>query len=252
MTSIPSATTWGSPTATKHALLIHGLTSSSHTWRRVASSLAAQGYLVTAPNLVGHESRVSTDYHFGSIVKDLYPYLEARNYSLIIGHSLGAVTALSLFPHLPPSHPTAILLVDPPMQHSPEKLDLVDRMFTDSCINVKPAEVYGTENPLWTREDTIYREFGTRVCSIEAIHSILTQNRPWYFFDHFDAAPEKWKVTVVVADPTINDLCPVEDIHSYPHIRAVMVPGAGHWIQYEFPEVIVDEALKRVAELDVA
>ncbi|KAG6378837.1 hypothetical protein JVT61DRAFT_13117 [Boletus reticuloceps] len=43
MTSIPSATVWGSPTARKHALLIHGLTSSSHTWHRVASSLASQG-----------------------------------------------------------------------------------------------------------------------------------------------------------------------------------------------------------------
>lgn len=43
MTSIPSATLWGSLTARKHALLIHGLTSSSHTWHTVASSLAAQG-----------------------------------------------------------------------------------------------------------------------------------------------------------------------------------------------------------------
>lgn len=59
-------------------------------------------------------------------------------------------------------------------------------------------------------------------------------------------------MTVVVADPAINKLCPVQDILPYPHIRPVMVPGAGHWIQYEFPEVIVEEALKRVAELDVA
>ena len=56
MSSVPSGTTWGSPTATKHALLIHGLSSSSHTWHRVASSLAAQGtirslYLITALEL---------------------------------------------------------------------------------------------------------------------------------------------------------------------------------------------------------
>jgi pimeloyl-ACP methyl ester carboxylesterase len=31
-----------------------------------------------------------------------------------------------------------------------------------------------------------------------------------------------------------------------------MVPGAGHWVHYEFPEAIVEEALKRVAELDEA
>ena len=139
----------------------------SHTWHRVVSSLVAQGtsrslytsdhsasrcstllgYLMTAPNLVGHTSRVSTDYHINSIADDLRPYLEARNYSLIIGHSLGAATALSLFSHLPPSHPTAIVLVDPPMKQTSEKLDYLDAMISDSCINIKSAEAYGAENP---------------------------------------------------------------------------------------------------------
>ena len=59
-------------------------------------------------------------------------------------------------------------------------------------------------------------------------------------------------MTVVVADPAIDKLSSVEDFYPYPHVRPVMVPGAGHWIQYEFPEVIVEEALKRVAELDAA
>ena len=134
----------------------------------------SSGYFVTAPNLVGHGSRVSTDYHFSSIAKDLRPYLEARNYSLVIGHSVGATTALSLFQYLPPSHPTAILLVDPPMQPTLEQLEFVECMFSDSCTNVKPAEAHGTENPLWTREDSIYRELGTRLCSAEAIHGIFS------------------------------------------------------------------------------
>ena len=134
----------------------------------------SSGYFVTAPNLVGHGSRVSTDYHFSSIAKDLRPYLEARNYSLVIGHSVGATTALSLFQHLPSSHPTAILLVDPPMQPTSTKFELLDNKLTDLCINVRSAEAYRTENPLWTREDGIYRELGTRICSVEAIHGIFS------------------------------------------------------------------------------
>ena len=130
------------------------------------------GYLVTAPNLIGHASRVSTDYHISSIVNDLRPYVEARNYSLIIGHSLGAVTALSLFPHLPPSHPTAIVLVDPPMQLTEETLDLLEGMIADSCTNVKPAAAYGAASPLWTREDKIYRELEMHLCSVEAVRRI--------------------------------------------------------------------------------
>lgn len=54
----------------------------------------------------------------------------------------------------------------------------------------------------------------------------------------------------MVADPALSKVCTVEDIAPYPHIRAVMVPGASHWIQTEFPEAIVEEALKGVAELD--
>ena len=56
----------------------------------------------------------------------------------------------------------------------------------------------------------------------------------------------------MVADPAINKLSSVEDFYPYPHVRPVMVPGAGHWIQYECPEAIVEEALKSVAELDTA
>lgn len=56
-------------------------------------------------------------------------------------------------------------------------------------------------------------------------------------------------MTAVVADPALNPACLVEDLQPYPHVRAVAVPGAGHWIQNEFPDVVVDEALKAVAGL---
>ncbi|KAF9233203.1 Alpha/Beta hydrolase protein [Melanogaster broomeanus] len=213
---------WGSPTATKHALLIHGLTSSSHTWHRIAPPLAAQGYLVTAPNLLGHGSRRSTDYHISAIVEDLRPYLFQTNYDLIIGHSLGALIVMSLFPYLPQLHPTAIVLVDPPLQ-----------------VDQRPshAEVYLAENSLWTRDDGVFRELGTRLCAVEAIHDILKIS-------------PKWKITVLIADPAIHQICLVDDIKPFPHVRPVVVSGAGHWIQYEFPEVVVEEALKTTTELE--
>ena len=227
------------------------------------------GYLVTAPNLIGHGSRVATDYRLSSFAEDLRPYLAARNYSLIIGHSLGALTTLALFSHLSPSHPTAIVLVDPPMQVAAESIPFFNSIFSDSCVNVKPADAHEVENLLWTREDSIYRELGTRLCSVEGVNALfqvrlsvvrtvlvqvdtLQQNKPWSFSDYLNAISKKWKVTALVADPAFYKICPVEDIHPYPHVRPVMVSGAGHWIQYEFPEVIVDEALKTVAELEIA
>ena len=50
MSSVPSATQWGLPTASKRALLIHGLTCSSQTWERVAQALVEAGILF--PNLL--------------------------------------------------------------------------------------------------------------------------------------------------------------------------------------------------------
>ena len=131
------------------------------------------GYMVTAPNLIGHGSRASTDYRISFMAQDLRPYLEARNYSLIIAHSLGGLAALALLAHLPPSHPTAIIIVDPPLQVPSESLSFHDNLFSDSCANPKQAEAYSAENPLWTREDGIFRELGTRLCSVDAVHSIF-------------------------------------------------------------------------------
>ncbi|KAF8120359.1 Alpha/Beta hydrolase protein [Boletus edulis] len=251
MTSVPSATTWGSPTATKHVLLIHGLTSSSHTWHGVASAFAAQGYFVTAPNLIGHGSRVAIDYSLTSIAEDLRPYLEARNYSLIIGHSLGALTALALTAHLPPEHPTAIILVDPPLEIAAEKIPFFDNIFSESCANLKQADSYSTENPLWKHEDCIARELGTRLCFVDTVHGVFEQNNPWNFLDYLKATSNKWfKVTAVLADPAIIELCPVKDLEPHPHIRHVIVPGAGHWVQLDAPDVVIEEALKTVAELE--
>ncbi|KAF9247197.1 Alpha/Beta hydrolase protein [Melanogaster broomeanus] len=250
MTSVPSATVWGSPTATKHALLIHGLTSSSHIWHRVASSLAAQGYLVTAPNLVGHGSRRSTDYHMSSLTEDLHPYFSQMNYDLIIGHSLGGVVIMSLFPYLSQSHPTAIVLVDPPLRLEAEELEMFDHIFSDSCTNIKSAEVYLAENSLWTRDDCVFRELGNRLCAVEAIHDILMQNQPWNFIPLFNMISPKWKVAVLIADPAIFQVCFVDDIKPFPHVRPVLVSGAGHWIHNEFPEVVVEEALKTAGELE--
>lgn len=106
------------------------------------------------------------------MVEDLLPYLSARNYDLIMGHSLGAVTVMSLFPHLSQSHPTAVILVDPPFQQGAEKIAVKDAMFSTSCINIKDAGAYLAENPLWSREDSICRELGTRLADPNAVHGI--------------------------------------------------------------------------------
>ena len=132
------------------------------------------GYFVTAPDLVGHGNRASPlDYRFSSIVEDLRPYIEARDYSLIIGHSVGALTALTLSAHLSRSHPTAIVLLDPALQATQETISFFEKLFADSCKNPKPAEAHAVENPLWKETDNIFRELGVRLSSVDAVHGIF-------------------------------------------------------------------------------
>ena len=74
---------------------------------------------------------------------------------------------------LSPSHPTAIILVDPHMQATPEKVLFQDHLFSGSCVNFKLAEAYSVENALWEREDAIFRELRMCLCAIDAVHGIF-------------------------------------------------------------------------------
>ncbi|KAG1733442.1 hypothetical protein EDB19DRAFT_1222011 [Suillus lakei] len=67
-----SATQWGSPTATRRALLIHGITMSSNSWEGLAQLLVAEGFFVVAPNLLAHGWRQgNTDYRMSAFAEDL-------------------------------------------------------------------------------------------------------------------------------------------------------------------------------------
>ncbi|EGO19997.1 hypothetical protein SERLADRAFT_478578, partial [Serpula lacrymans var. lacrymans S7.9] len=87
-----SLSSWGEPSAGKRALLIHGVSSASQTWHRVAKSLAGQGYLVTAPDLPGHgTANRSSDYTLSAFADALRPLFASTRFDLVIGHSLGGL-----------------------------------------------------------------------------------------------------------------------------------------------------------------
>jgi pimeloyl-ACP methyl ester carboxylesterase len=106
------------------ALLIHGVTSSSRTWWRVAPELVRRGYRTLAVDLRGHGSspRVSEGLVLGDLSADVLETLQANGrratdgqragggverpaaggrpavdlVDLVVGHSLGALVALDL------------------------------------------------------------------------------------------------------------------------------------------------------------
>jgi len=193
-----STSTWGDPAATKHVLLIHGITFSSRFWHHIAQKFASRGkfhnqavaehapdmpvsdagYFVTAPDLLGHGSaRCSSDYTVAALVEELRPLLTAGGndhpYDIVIGHSLGGVVAAALFPFLKSSRPVRVVLVDPPFEMPPGSAASYKKLFGDMIGNPKTPEAYLKEFPLWTREDAIFFSTSIRLCNVATTEAIM-------------------------------------------------------------------------------
>jgi len=95
-------------------LLIHGITSSSRTWREVMPALA-EHYTVIAPDLLGHgrSAKPRGDYSLGAYasgLRDLLVALEIPR-ATVVGHSLGGGVAMQ-FAYQFPERVERLVLVD--------------------------------------------------------------------------------------------------------------------------------------------
>ncbi|KAG2139142.1 Alpha/Beta hydrolase protein [Suillus bovinus] len=249
--TVPSASQWGSPTATRKALLIHGGNSSSHTFHRVASMLAAKGYLVVAPNLLGHALRMpGVDFKVQTLADDLLPYLQAAEYDIVIGHSMGGEVVLSLLKYLSKTRPISVVLIDSSVEVTAEQM-AVRRVKVSNDARAKlnlMVEDYMAMNPLWTREDAIWRTLGIQIGRPTNYDDHTDGNVPWSFSHLVADRPAAASLTILIADPLSDGISKLETVAKFKDVRAVIVPNASHWIQYEFPEVIVEEALRNIEE----
>jgi pimeloyl-ACP methyl ester carboxylesterase len=88
---------WGRPDGAV-VLMLHGLTSSSASWRHVAPALGAN-FRVIAPDARGHgDSEWTKDYSVDLMTDDVVGFCEAVGIlgAIVVGHSMGAVTAYAL------------------------------------------------------------------------------------------------------------------------------------------------------------
>jgi pimeloyl-ACP methyl ester carboxylesterase len=95
-------------------VLIHGITSSSRTWRSVTPALA-EHYTVIAPDLLGHgqSAKPRGDYSLGAYasgVRDLLVALDVPR-ATVVGHSLGGGIAMQ-FAYQFPERVERLVLVD--------------------------------------------------------------------------------------------------------------------------------------------
>ncbi|KAG1886560.1 Alpha/Beta hydrolase protein [Suillus subluteus] len=235
-----SASQWGSPTAPRKALLIHGLTSCSNAWEGVAQLLVAEGFFVVAPNLLGHAWRRGTDYRISTLAEDLRPYfINDTSYDVVIGRSLGGTVALSLLQFLPKTKEVTVILLDPPLERE-GTAEMDKSLFLDAVANVKTAEQLVDELG-WSRRDCVLAVLGVSMCDRTTIEGIFSHNRPWSFSGLFKNIPPHVKVTVLVSDPKAGAVCHLEHVpRDIERLNVRVLPGVGHCIHYECPEAIMD------------
>ncbi len=123
-------------------ILAHGVTDHGLCWTAVAEALEAN-YDVIMVDTRGHglSSRTETDYTWKALADDLYKFIIALELEkpFILGHSLGAMTALIFASHYP-DVPKAVLLEDPPnmwipVTTSPQEAEQRMAEFRKSIIN---------------------------------------------------------------------------------------------------------------------
>lgn len=108
---------WGENNS-KTVLLIHGLSSSSLTWRKLAKDLANIGYKVIAPDLKGHgKSNRSRNYSLENWSNDILNL--GIKPDIMIGHSLGGLIAANIQPTMKSQK---IVLIDPVYRLPEDKL----------------------------------------------------------------------------------------------------------------------------------
>jgi pimeloyl-ACP methyl ester carboxylesterase len=94
-------------------LLIHGMSSSHSTWWRVGPELGARGWDVATVDLAGHGGRsVGLVRSMTDLAEDVAAQ-RPDEWTLVVGHSLGAIVALELVA-AHPSYARGVLLEDPP------------------------------------------------------------------------------------------------------------------------------------------
>jgi pimeloyl-ACP methyl ester carboxylesterase len=97
------------------AVLVHGITSSSNTWWEVGPALAERGWKVIGVDLRGHggSPRGVGGLVLADLAADLAETIEDRPVDLLVGHSLGALVAMTVL-GAEPGFARRVVLEDPP------------------------------------------------------------------------------------------------------------------------------------------
>ena len=220
---------WGNPLATQHALMIHGLGSSAATCWQVMEALAEDGYHAVAVDLRGHGQapRTST-YRIADFASDvaLVAPEPARPWDAVIGHSIGAASAVvAASQH--PDWARRLVLIDP-------ALAIDDHTRSEVLKNQRLGHtLHGVEeirelHPHWHSLDIQLKVHAHQQASLWALEAAVMDNSPW----------EKERGSMFYGQEAAAMIA-AHTTWSYD-----LIPGAGHSVHRDKPEETM-ESLRR-------
>ncbi|PVE90998.1 MULTISPECIES: alpha/beta hydrolase [unclassified Microbacterium] len=241
---------WGSPSASRRALLVHGLGSSGALMWRLGDALAAAGWHTTAVDLRGHgDAPRSLDYSVAAYGADLAATLpdDGGSWDAVIGHSLGGA-ASTVAAASDPEWTRRLVLIDPAIHVDGRDASIVrrsqERAFADTRI-----EVVQQEHPHWHPQDHELKVDAVLRASAWAVEQTSAQNQPW------DVREQAERVTVpthvIAADPAVysiftGDLA-AEVLAANPRFTMSVVEGAGHSLHRDKPEESIRQLLEALS-----
>ncbi len=176
------------------ALLVHGVTSSSRTWWKVAPALAERGFRVLAVDLRGHgqSPRGAVGLGPADLAADVAETLAAgavrtgsatgAAVDLLIGHSLGAVVALALLSERP-GFASRVVLEDPPGPNCVDWVGLAEETEYDVGRALREPEVLRAEleadNPAWAPGEAGRRVADLASCDAATVATTLRGRIPF-------------------------------------------------------------------------
>jgi len=206
---------WGEAAAPP-LLLIHGVTASSRIWWRVGPALAAGlGRRVIAIDQAGHgrTGRWLGHHRFADNAGDVAAFVRAagidRSDLRVVGHSWGAMTAVSL----PAAgiRPDGVVLLDPPAIPAAAIATMLEDPAERRHDDLAEAlAILSEEHPTWPCGDVEAKAEALTEFDEQAVRAILTRNGNWdgglaALADPAGAGVEFW---LIRGEPAFGGLVP--------------------------------------------
>ena len=232
-------------------IILHGLFGSSDNWLSIAKRLS-DNYTIYLLDLRNHGQSPHSDIHdYPSMIGDLEEFVSDHNLNdvILLGHSMGGKTVMK-FAISHPEKVNKLIVVDmapkiykPKSKHLIEALltidlrdlhsrDDADRFLSEKIKN-KEIRQFLLKN-LYRKEDL---SFGWRL-NLESLNKNLG-SIGGYFTDNDTFDKETMFIQGEISNYILSgDYELIKRI--FPNSRIVKIPGAGHWVNTEQPDLVVE------------